>query len=477
MPAMCVTYFTSKFEETAMNLALPQIQKDFNLSAQNAQWLSTTFFIAAAAFAIPLGKLSDSFGLINTFIISLLLLTFLRLACFFTTNFPLLLVLRFIIGALAAGTVTFRNAMTTRYPRIEEQSKTIGIIMILNQISAIIIPLISGVIQQEIGWKYQFILMSILSFISLLMLIPFENPKPIQKNSKVDIFGSLYLTLTISFFCLIFTLLSNKHYIFAGVSILFSFLFGIFFIFVEQKHSNPVLPLYIMKNPVSDLFIQNQKGTANAWLLPQLLDNVTISGIVSAVGAILTLISAIITPIITKKVVNRYVLYYGYIFSTICIILQIVCALNSIAFIVFYILIGFFGASIMQTIFPMTLLSVSSKYSSCVSAFPTTSRTIGNSMSLSIVSSLTMFIRDILLKRNISEKASLIRGAQVSLLLVVFLSIFCFINTIFRIGNSSKESGKIGFKNSMIRELKEENEQLLEQSTLSNDQVEQMSIK
>ncbi|CAL6078023.1 Major_facilitator superfamily protein [Hexamita inflata] len=221
-PAMFITFLTSKFDETSMNLALPQIQKDLNLSESSAQWLSATFFIASAAFAIPLGKLSDSFGLINTFITLLLLLTVVRLAGFFTTNFPLLLVLRFITGALAAGCVALRNAMNTRYPSKEQQSKAIGITMILNQLCSIIIPLVSGFVLKDIGWKYQFVIASALSLISALMLIPFENPAPIKKNTKSDIFGSLFITLTVSFFCLIFTLISSKHYIGAAICLVVS---------------------------------------------------------------------------------------------------------------------------------------------------------------------------------------------------------------------------------------------------------------
>ncbi|CAL6078019.1 Major_facilitator superfamily protein [Hexamita inflata] len=222
-----------------------------------------------------------------------------------------------------------------------------------------------------------------------------------------------------------------------------------------------------MKNPVSDLFIQNvlnwMIGTANGWLLPQLLDDASISGIVSAVGALLTLVTAIFTPMVTKKYVNRFALYFGYVFSTLCIVLQIVFARNTMAYMILYVLIGFFSAIVMQTVYPMTLLSVSAKYSSRVSAFPTTSRTIGNSMSLSIFSSITMLVHDALIKKNNDEKLSFIRGAQASLSVVVFLSLIGLFNAMFRIGNSRLEQGKKGFKQSMIRELKEkeDNEGLL----------------
>ncbi|CAL6089144.1 Major_facilitator superfamily protein [Hexamita inflata] len=467
VPALLVTNLTTKLDEISMNLALPIIQKDLNLSESSAQWLSATFFIAAAAFAIPLGKLSDSFGLINTFIALLLLCTVVRLACFFTTNFPLLLVLRFITGALAAGCIALRNAMNTRYPSKEQQSKAIGITMILNQLCSIIIPLISGYFLKKIDWKYQFVIASALSLISAIMLIPFENPAPIKKKTKSDIFGSLFITLTVSFFCLIFTLISSKHYVGAGICVVASIIFGVSFVFVEKKHPDPVLPLKIMTNPVSDLFIQNvlnwMTGAANGWLLPQLLDDASISGIVSAIGALLTLITAIVCPIITKKVVNRYVLQFGYVFSTICIVLQIIFARNTMAYMILYVIIGFFSSIVMQTIYPMTLLSVSAQYSSLVSAFPTTSRTIGNSMSLSIFSSITMLVHDALIKKNNDEKLSFVRGAQASLSLVVLLSLIGLFDAIFRIGNSRLEQGKKGFKQNMIREHKEkeDNEGLL----------------
>ena len=86
-------------------------------------------------------------------------------------------------------------------------------------------------------------------------MIPYTNPPRPKNNKKVDIFGSLTLLLGVSSLDVSFTVLTYKQWILSGVLFVVSVLILICFFIIERKAEDPVLPLYLLKNPVSDYVV------------------------------------------------------------------------------------------------------------------------------------------------------------------------------------------------------------------------------
>jgi MFS family permease len=57
-----LTAFMMPFMMSALNLALPVIQKDFALDAVLLNWVVSIYILAAAVALIPSGKLADIYG-------------------------------------------------------------------------------------------------------------------------------------------------------------------------------------------------------------------------------------------------------------------------------------------------------------------------------------------------------------------------------------------------------------------------------
>ena len=54
--------FLTSFMVSALNIALPSIQKDFAADAVLLSWVATSYILATAVFLVPIGKIADIHG-------------------------------------------------------------------------------------------------------------------------------------------------------------------------------------------------------------------------------------------------------------------------------------------------------------------------------------------------------------------------------------------------------------------------------
>ena len=121
IPMILITFCSFKFDEVSMNLALKYIQTEMNLSESVAQWLSSAYFIASAACAVPMSKLANRYGAITVSIYYQLIQGVVRLLCYYVDNIGVLIMLKFLDGVFTSGTISTRNGLITQLPPLKDQ--------------------------------------------------------------------------------------------------------------------------------------------------------------------------------------------------------------------------------------------------------------------------------------------------------------------------------------------------------------------
>src|ERR671926_170188 len=85
--AMCFALFMIMLDNTVVNVALPSIQRDLNItSPQNLEWTVNAYVVTFAALILLGGKLGDRFGRKRMFIVGLALFTVASAACALATS-------------------------------------------------------------------------------------------------------------------------------------------------------------------------------------------------------------------------------------------------------------------------------------------------------------------------------------------------------------------------------------------------------
>src|SRR2546423_2430693 len=95
LAAVAFGLFMIMLDNTVVNVALPSIEKDLNISISQLEWVVTAYALVFAALLITGGKLADMFGRRRIFVVGLVILTRSSLACGFGP------VAGFLIGARA----------------------------------------------------------------------------------------------------------------------------------------------------------------------------------------------------------------------------------------------------------------------------------------------------------------------------------------------------------------------------------------
>ena len=85
--------------------------------------------------------------------------------------------------------------------------------------------------------------------------------------------GSTLLMIAVGSFCLTFTMISDKKYYIALGCIGLAAISVVIFYFVEKRHMSPIIPLYVMKNPITAITGANIINfilfSGNSYILPQ----------------------------------------------------------------------------------------------------------------------------------------------------------------------------------------------------------------
>ena len=116
--ALSAATFMNVLDTSIANVSLPAIAGDLGVSPNQGTWVITSFAVANA-IAVPLtGWLSQRFGQVRLFILSVLLFVLSSWACGMATSMTMLIALRAMQGFVAGPMIPLSQALLlSSYPR------------------------------------------------------------------------------------------------------------------------------------------------------------------------------------------------------------------------------------------------------------------------------------------------------------------------------------------------------------------------
>src|SRR5690348_6315655 len=143
-------------DNTVVNVALPTMERDLNVSQARLEWVVVAYALTFAALLITGGKLGDLFGRRRLFVIGLVVFTGASLACGFATTAGFLIGARTVqgVGAALMNPATL-SIITATFPP-KERGQAIGIWAGVSALALALGPLVGGLIVDNIGWNWIF---------------------------------------------------------------------------------------------------------------------------------------------------------------------------------------------------------------------------------------------------------------------------------------------------------------------------------
>lgn len=235
---------------TALNVALPSLQKDLHASGTDLFWVLNSYLLMLAALILVGGSLGDKLGRKKIFMIGIAIFIIGSASCGFAPGVNFLIGFRalqgiggalMIPGSLSIITSSFEN----------ERGKAIGTWSAITTLVTVGGPILGGALADAGLWRFIFFINVPIGITSLLILW-FKVPESTDEESThaIDYYGSIAIIAGLSLLTYGFLKIPSTG--FHNWQVYASLLTGlsalVAFIIIEKQSKHPMVPLHLFSN-------------------------------------------------------------------------------------------------------------------------------------------------------------------------------------------------------------------------------------
>ncbi|MCM3734268.1 DHA2 family efflux MFS transporter permease subunit [Bacillus cytotoxicus] len=243
--------FVSILNQTVINVALPSLMNEFNVSTSTAQWLTTGFMLVNGILVPISAFLVSRFTYRRLFVAAMLFFTVGSIICALSGSFTMMMTGR-VIQAVGAGILmpVGMNIFMTLFPP-HKRGAAMGLLGVAMILAPAIGPTITGWMIQNYHWNLIFYAMFVIGlFVTLLSVKFFTLAQPVS-NTKLDIFGVISSSIGLGSLLYGFSEAGNKGW--SSAEVVITLLIGVIgialFIWREMTTDNKMLDLHVFKYP------------------------------------------------------------------------------------------------------------------------------------------------------------------------------------------------------------------------------------
>ena len=180
-------------QQTMVIPALPALQRELHTTTTWVTWVLTVFLLVASVATPVLGKLGDQYGKERLLVISLAVFLVGSVVAALAWNIWILIAARAIQGASGAIFPLSFGIIRDEFPR-EKIGVAIGLVSAVFGIGGGFGIVLSGLIVDNVSWRWLFIVGSVGIAIALVLVHRFVPESPIKTPSRVDVVGATLLS-------------------------------------------------------------------------------------------------------------------------------------------------------------------------------------------------------------------------------------------------------------------------------------------
>jgi EmrB/QacA subfamily drug resistance transporter len=249
--AMGIGILVVTVDITSINVALPAIEKSFDIDLKTIEWIINGYLLAFAVLMVTCGRLADMYGRKKIFLIGLCLFGIASLIAGLSQSAGLLIAMRVLQGA--AGAFLWPTIIGICYASVSDTQKgfAIGIVMAVSGFGNAAGPLVGGFLTEYFSWRWVlFINVPLALLAGIITLIVVKEQDTEDGDQGVDYPGILLISLSV----ISFLYALDQSTVWGLISlptlglILLSIVLLYLFIKIEPKVLNSLIPPDVMKN-------------------------------------------------------------------------------------------------------------------------------------------------------------------------------------------------------------------------------------
>ncbi|MDB5072692.1 MAG: drug resistance transporter, drug:H+ antiporter family protein [Candidatus Eremiobacteraeota bacterium] len=237
---------------SAVNVALPVIQRELSANAAQMQWVVEGYALFLSALILLGGSLGDLYGRKRLFLTGIAIFTAASFGCAFAPNVQVLIAARCMQGIGAACAMPESLALISAMFTGAERGRAIGTWSGFAAITGAAGPVIGGWLTQHASWRWVFLInIPIAIGVFAISWRGYPESRDDEMPQQLDIPGAVLATLGLGAFT--FGLIRSQGgqpgvlgiaALVAGVALI-----GVF-VLVERRSRAPMVPLDLFRSPV-----------------------------------------------------------------------------------------------------------------------------------------------------------------------------------------------------------------------------------
>lgn len=254
----CICSFMVVFDGAVVNLALPAMQAELQLSAAAQQWVVDSYLLCLGSLMLVSARASDWWGRRRVLMLGIAVFTLASVWAGSAGSALTLLLARALQGCGASALATSTLAIiVTVYPSGQAKARAISAWAASSSLAVAAGVVAGGLLTSELGWRSVMWLnlpIGIVLFLGVALAMQSQT-KPNQAAKSLDWPGGLSITLAMASLLWLLTQVlqarqadGNLLLLGLGCGLAWAGFFGL-----ERRHSAPLVPLHLFKIPAVSL--------------------------------------------------------------------------------------------------------------------------------------------------------------------------------------------------------------------------------
>jgi EmrB/QacA subfamily drug resistance transporter len=236
---------------SAVNVALPVIQRELGADAAQMQWVVEGYALFLSALILLGGSLGDLYGRKRLFLIGIVVFAVSSLGCVLAPNVSVLIAARCIQGIGAACAMPESLALISATFSGDERGRAIGTWSGFASITGAVGPVIGGWLTQHASWRWVFLINIPIAICVILISRGYPESRDEEMSPRLDVAGAVLVTLGLGAFTFgLIRAQGGRPGVFGIAAIAIGIALLVAFIAVERRSPAPMMPLDLFRSRV-----------------------------------------------------------------------------------------------------------------------------------------------------------------------------------------------------------------------------------
>ncbi|MDX8534526.1 DHA2 family efflux MFS transporter permease subunit [Mesorhizobium sp. VK25A] len=185
-------------DTTIANVALPYIQGSVSASADQINWVLTSYIVAAAVMTPPSGYLANRFGRKRILLVAITGFVVASVLCGFAQSLPQIVGFRLLQGLFGAALVPLSQSILLDIYSVEERGSAMALFGVSVMVGPVLGPVIGGWLTENVSWRWVFYINVPIGALAFMGVSMFVQETKLDLKARLDWLGFGMLSIAIA---------------------------------------------------------------------------------------------------------------------------------------------------------------------------------------------------------------------------------------------------------------------------------------